>query len=417
MPRGSKGITPIFPFSRHLGAPFTAIPVYPDGSQNLTYATSDMHHSPPPGLITHAEQLHDLIDTLQTTDAIGLDTEFVRERTYYPCFCLVQISSPERIDCVDPLALETIEPLQAILSHPKITKIFHSARQDLEVLLHQFGALPENLADTQLAAAFVGHADQIGYAKLVQEICHVDLPKDATRTDWSRRPLSADQIRYAADDVAFLRGVHDHLNEQLEQRGRLNWYQEDCHDLLNPGFYSVQPENAWKKIAGTQPLTESVRQRLQSLACWRETSAQQFNVPRAWIIKDELLIQIALANVNNPGLVMPLRGLKTQSQHRLSESFQDLVSNLPPLDQPSDAHLPLDPRRDPERKKLMQSLSEMVRNTAAELDIHSALLASRRDLDALLDRPDECRVLRGWRLPIIGQPLQAAIRGINPNDA
>ena len=375
-----------------------------------------MQHSPPPSLITHAEQLHDLIDSLQTTDVIGLDTEFVRERTYYPCFCLVQISSPERIDCVDPLALETVEPLQAILSHPKITKIFHSARQDLEVLLHHFGALPVNLADTQLAAAFVGYADQIGYAKLVQEICHVNLPKDATRTDWSRRPLSADQIRYAADDVVFLRKVHEHLIEQLEQRGRLSWYQEDCHELLNPGFYSVQPDNAWKKIAGTQPLTECVRHRLQSLACWRETSAQQFNVPRAWIIKDELLLQIALSSVRKPGLIMPLRGLKTQSQHQLSESFQDLVSNLPPLDQPSDAHLPLDPRRDPERKKLMQSLSEMVRNTASELDIHASVLASKRDLDALLDHPDECRILRGWRLPIIGHPLQAATRGISPGD-
>ena len=114
---------------------------------------------------------------------------------------------------------------------------------------------------------------------------------------------------------------------------------------------------------------------------------------------------------------MPLRGLKTQSQHRLSESFQNLVSNLPPLDQPSDAHLLPDPRRDPERKKLMQSLSEMVRNTATELDIHASLLASKRDLDALVDRPDECRVLRGWRLPIIGLPLQAAIRGMNPGDA
>ena len=376
-----------------------------------------MQHSPPPDLITHAEQLHNLIESLQTTDAIGLDTEFIRERTYYPCFCLVQISSAERIACVDPLTLESVEPLQAILSHPKITKIFHSARQDLEVLLHHFGALPVNLADTQLAAAFVGHADQIGYAKLVQEICGINLPKDATRTDWSRRPLTADQIRYAADDVAFLGEIHAHMTEQLEQRGRLTWYHEDCHDLLNPGLYSAQPENAWKKIAGTQPLTECVKERLRSLAGWRETSAQQFNVPRAWIIKDELLLQIALSSVRKPGLVMPLRGLKTQSQLKVSESFQELVSNLPPLDQPSDAQLPLDPRRDPERKKLMQSLSEMVRKTAAELDIHASLLASKRDLDALLDRPDESRVLRGWRLHIIGHPLQAAIRGISPGDA
>jgi len=375
-----------------------------------------MQHCHLPSLITHAEQLHDLIESLQTAATIGLDTEFVRERTYYPAFCLLQIASRDRIDCVDPLAFESLSPLKAILSNPNITKIFHSARQDLEVLLHHFGVLPLNIADTQLAAAFAGHADQIGYAKLVLNICDISLPKDSTRTDWSRRPLSSEQIRYAAEDVAFLREAHEHLTEQLELRGRLSWYQEECQELLKPGLYDVRPEDAWKRLAGTQSLTHATRQRLQSLASWRETSAQQFNVPRAWIIKDEFILQIALSNVRDPQLLTPIRGLKASSQHELSASFRELVSKLPPIDQSIHANLAPHSQRDPERKRLMQGLSEIVRQIATELDIPASLLASRRDMDALLDNPEDCRVLRGWRLPIIGQPLQSAIHGLKPGD-
>lgn len=375
-----------------------------------------MHHRHHPRFITQEEQLHDLIESLQTADTIGLDTEFVRERTYYPAFCLLQIASRDRIDCVDPLALETLEPLEAILSNPKITKIFHSARQDLEVLLHNFGVLPLSIADTQLAAAFVGHTDQIGYAKLVLHICNVSLPKDATRTDWSRRPLSSEQIRYAAEDVAFLREAHEHLTEQLELRGRLAWYLEECQELLKPGLYDVRPEDAWKRLAGTQPLTDAAKQRLQSLAFWRESSAQKFNLPRAWIVKDELLFQIAFDNVRDPQLLTPIRGFKPRSQQELSESFREMVSKLPSLDQTFDANLAPHLQRDPERKRLIQDLSAIVRQIATELDIPASLLASRRDLDALLDTPEECRVLRGWRLPIIGQPLQAASPGLKPGD-
>jgi ribonuclease D len=375
-----------------------------------------MHYRHHPSFINHADQLHDLIESLQTADTIGLDTEFVRERTYYPDFCLLQIASRDRIDCVDPLAFETLAPLQEILSNPKITKIFHSARQDLEVLLHHFGVLPLSIADTQLAAAFVGHADQIGYAKLVLHICNVSLPKDATRTDWSRRPLSSEQIRYAAEDVAFLREAHEHLTELLELRGRLVWYQEECQELLKPGLYDVRPEDAWKRLAGTQPLTDAANQRLQSLAFWRESSAQKFNLPRAWIVKDELLLQIAFDNLRDPQLPPPIRGLKARSQQELSESFREMFSKLPPLDQAFDANLATHLQRDPERKRLMQDLSAIVRQIATDLGLPASLLASRRDLDALLDTPEECRLLRGWRLPIIGQPLQAASHGLKPGD-
>jgi ribonuclease D len=375
-----------------------------------------MHHRHHPSFITHAEQLHDLIESLQNADTIGLDTEFVRERTYYPAFCLLQIASRDRIDCVDPLAFETLEPLEAILSNPKITNIFHSARQDLEVLLHHFGVLPLSIADTQLAAAFVGHADQIGYAKLVLQICNISLPKDATRTDWSRRPLSSEQIRYAAEDVAFLREAHEHLTEQLELRGRLAWYREECQNLLKPGLYDVRPEEAWKRLSGTQPLTDPAKQRLQSLAFWRESSAHKFNLPRAWIVKDDLLLQIAFDNVRDPQLFTPIRGLKAWSQQELSESFREMFSKLPPLDQAFDANLAIQLQRDPERKRLMQDLSAIVRQIATDLGLPASLLASRRDLDALLDTPEECRLLRGWRLPIIGQPLQAASHGLKPGD-
>jgi ribonuclease D len=373
-----------------------------------------MHHRHHPSFITHADQLHDLIESLQTADTIGLDTEFVRERTYYPAFCLLQIASRDKIDCVDPLAFETLEPLEAILSNPKITKIFHSARQDLEVLLHHFGVLPLSIADTQLAAAFVGHADQIGYAKLVLHICNISLPKDATRTDWSRRPLSSEQIRYAAEDVAFLREAHEHLTEQLELRGRLAWYREECQNLLKPGLYDVRPEEAWKRLSGTQPLTDPAKQRLQSLAFWRESSAHKFNLPRAWIVKDDLLLQIAFDNVRDPQLFTPIRGLKAWSQQELSESFREMFSKLPPLDQAFDANLAIQLQRDPERKRLMQDLSAIVRQIATDLGLPASLLASRRDLDALLDNPEECRVLRGWRLPIIGQRLEAATHGFSP---
>jgi ribonuclease D len=176
----------------------------------------------------------------------------------------------------------------------------------------------------------------------------------------------------------------------------------------------VRPEDAWKRLAGTQPLTDAANQRLQSLAFWRESSAQKFNLPRAWIVKDEVLLQIALSNVRDPQLFTPIRGLKARSQQELSESFREMLSKLPPLDQAFEANLATHLQRDPERKRLMQDLSAIVRQTATELDIPASLLASRRDLDVLLDNPEKCRVLRGWRLPIIGQRLQAATHGFSP---
>ncbi|MCC6134907.1 MAG: ribonuclease D [Candidatus Contendobacter sp.] len=246
-----------------------------------------------PLYIADQPALADFCAGLRGADWLALDTEFIRERTYYPQLCLIQIASADRIACIDPLALPSLEPLLERLYDPATTKILHSASQDLEIFFHLRGAVPTPIFDTQRAALALEQGKQIGYAALVQQLLGVDLAKTHTRADWRRRPLLPEWLVYAADDVRYLPELYQRQRAALEECGGLAALVEDCAALADAEHYRPQPWAVWQRVREQQRLRGVQRAVLQEVAAWREEQAIAHDRPRRWILDDAALIELA----------------------------------------------------------------------------------------------------------------------------
>ena len=262
----------------------------------------------PPGLIDSPDALAALLPRLQAAEWLAIDTEFMRERTYYARLCLVQLATPdEQAWCIDPLALD-LEPLRPLLTDPTTTKVFHSATQDLEILTRHFASAIGPVFDTQLAATTLGLGDQIGYARLVQARLDVELAKGHTRADWSRRPLGPELIEYALEDVRYLARLYPALCAEVEQRGLSGSLAADHRRLGDPATHHPDPARAWERIRVNGPLDDTERAVLMRLAAWREEQARARDRPRGWIAKDGLLVDIARRRPTTPQELGQLRG-------------------------------------------------------------------------------------------------------------
>lgn len=361
--------------------------------------------------IDSPSRLQEFCAGLRGAEWIAVDTEFLREKTYYPKFCLLQIATGSRVACIDPLSLETLDPLAEILFDPAVTKVLHSGRQDMEIFYQLWQRLPAPVFDTQIAAPLIGIAEQISYAGFIAELLGVSLSKSHTRTDWSLRPLSDAQLRYAADDVIYLGAAYQALRGRLEALGRLGWLEDDFAALLNPTLYDVPPEQAWQRIGGTQQLRTRQLAVLQALAAWREDTARRQDIPRNWVVKDEVMLDLARIAPKNPDDLRRIRGLEERALKRYGNDLCRLVREAQ-----DKAPEPLDakarpPRKTAEQEALLDLLSAVVRLRAAQQSLNPAVLAGRKDLEQLLDQPEESRLLQGWRRAMAGEELAAILRG------
>ncbi len=243
--------------------------------------------------IDNEAALTQLCRDLRGCSWLAIDTEFARTKTYYPELCLVQLANKERTVLIDPLAIDNLDALYGLLYASSITKVFHSARQDLELFFHSKGRVPLPLFDTQLAAAMLGHNEQIAYAALVRALLNVELEKSQTRTNWKRRPLSKRQLEYAADDVVYLVKLYEILRSSLDESGQLPQLNESSQALAEPGLYAPDPMCMWKKIKAARHLKGSSLRVLKQLAAWRELTARKENRPRRWLLPDHSLIEMA----------------------------------------------------------------------------------------------------------------------------
>ncbi|MDE2089680.1 MAG: ribonuclease D, partial [Gammaproteobacteria bacterium] len=268
------------------------------------------------------QRLAALCRRLEGRPWLALDTEFLRDKSYRPRLCLLQVAVEDAIACVDPLALDDLTPLLDLLYDPSIVKVLHSAYQDLEIFYYLRGAPPRPVFDTQIAALLAGHGDQIGYASLVQALLGVKLDKAHTRTDWSRRPLHPEQLQYAADDVRYLGPLYLRLRDELEHRGRLAWLQEDFTALTDPATYANPPETAWRRIRGAERLTDAQFAVLAALAAWREQTAQRNDRPRQWILSDDCLLELAR---HRPASLEKLAGIRDLKPGALDKYGADLL--------------------------------------------------------------------------------------------
>lgn len=272
--------------------------------------------------------LIELCASLHTAPWLALDTEFIREHTYYPQLCLIQIASSEHIACIDPLALPTLQPLFNLLQQPRITKVFHAAYQDLEVLHQHCGAVPAPIFDTQLGAALLGYGSQISYADLAQRLLGVHLAKHHTRVNWQQRPLDAEWLAYAADDVRYLRDIYLRQVELLEVAGSRPALEQRCAALANPERYQPQPESAWQRVRDYQHLRGAQQKAiLQALAAWREEQAMREDRPRRWVITDAVLCDLARYQPRTPEALAQVRGFAPALRQRYASALLGVIAS------------------------------------------------------------------------------------------
>ena len=357
-------------------------------------------------IVTTAAGLEELAAHLAGEARIGLDTEFLRERTYRAQLCLVQLSSPTTAACVDPLLLEDLAPLARVLTAPGVVKVMHASRQDLEVLLPLAG-LSGPVFDTQIAASLTGLPAQVGYAELVRRLLGRELAKSHTRTDWSRRPLSPEQVAYALDDVNYLLPLADQLQETLTRLGRLEWLEQELAELADPAALSVDPEQAWRRLKGLGNLDEGRMRLARALASWRERSAIEHNRPRGWILDEavlrEIVLQVPRTEASLEAIPDMPPGLAKRRGAELLACVMAAQIPEPPPPPPARA------RPDPLRSALVKKLAGITQAVAVELAVAPEVLATRRDLEQLAEGAREGVVLRGWRRPLLGERLLAAL--------
>lgn len=366
---------------------------------------------PSPVLVTSEAELVRCHEACLQVPRIAFDTEFIRTDTFYPRLGLVQISDGATVWLVDPLAIDDLSPLVALIRNPEVVKVFHSCSEDLEVLASAFASLPSPLFDTQVAAAFAGYGFSRGYAGLVEEVLGVGLDKHETRSDWLQRPLSEAQCRYAAEDVWYLVRIYDHLLAKLDTQ-RQSWISEDMATLLDSAAQQGDPGRYYQRIKGAWRLSTDDQYLLQQLACWRELVARERDRPRGHIVPDAVLAEVVRLKPTSRGQLSRIEGFHGRAVRQYGDELLDQLDELlggassPPADFET---IPEPLSRD--ARKLLGELRQVIEQRAAELGIAPELLARKRDLELLVRAalageptlPDA--LYRGWRHEMIGKEL------------
>lgn len=357
------------------------------------------------------EQLLKFCDEIKSAQWLALDTEFLREKTYFPKFCLLQIATPEVVACIDPLSLESLQPLLDIIYDPAIIKVFHSARQDLEIFYHLTGRVPVPVFDTQMAAPLLGFQENPGYAMLVSSLLNINLSKAHTRADWSLRPLSEGQITYAAEDVIYLVEIYQKIIKKLADLDRSDWLAQDFARLVSLDLYKPSPENAWLKIKGRKKLTNKQLSVMQALTQWREQTAISENRPRNWLLRDDLIIDLARLQPENQTEMIIIRNLHERTVKRYGQSLCKIIEvakNQPPIKiQESGAN----PKKQQQQEAIIDLLAAVVRIRADENSLNPAMLATRKMLETLVLKRSDSTLIKGWRAAMVGNELVAILDG------
>jgi ribonuclease D len=362
-------------------------------------------------LIETAQSLNSFCAQCRDVAWLAVDTEFLRESTYYPKLCLLQIATPQLVACIDTLAINDIDPLLNLLYDSRITKVLHAARQDLEIFYHLRGTLPQPVFDTQLAAPLLGFPEQLGYTGLVEAFLDVHLAKTHTRTDWSHRPLGEAQLHYAADDVRYLARLYPLLRNKLEQLGRLEWLGDDFAALSEPSQYERPPEQAWLRVKSFQQVRGGRLATLQALAAWRERTARSEDRPRNWLLRDENLLDLAKIQPADPAALAHIRGLNSQVLRKYGEILLQVIADSKGRE-PSP--LPVEhPRSRPstEQGDIVELLLTTARVLGDQHAINPALITNRKELERLVQGDHTVNVMRGWRRALAGNALLAVQRG------
>jgi ribonuclease D len=364
-------------------------------------------------VITSTEALTETCSRLARHDFVAVDTEFMREQTFWPVLCLIQLAGPDAEVIVDPVAPGLdLKPFYALMADERIVKVFHAARQDIEIVYSEAGLIPKPVFDTQVAAMVCGFGESISYVNLVKKVTGRDLDKSSRFTDWSRRPLSERQLTYAIGDVTYLRDIYRHLKAELDATGRNHWLSEEMAELTDPRTYEAHPDEAWRR------LKMRVRNRkalgvLIELAAWRERAAQAQNVPRGRILRDEALYDIATQAPTTPEQLSELRTLsegfsRSQRAREILEAVRRGLARdfktLPPLHQGQVLSA--------EAVATTELLRVLLKAAAARHRVAPRLIADTGDLERIAAEAEpDVPALKGWRRKLFGEDALRLKRG------
>lgn len=357
-------------------------------------------------IITKTSDLETLCKALTKEPYFAIDTEFIREKTYYPILCLIQVANNDVEAIIDPLADGiSLDPLFALLQNEKILKVFHGGRQDVEIFYHLSGKIPTPMFDTQVAGMVVGFGDQVGYESLIKKTLDIQIDKGSRFTDWAQRPLSDKQLAYAMADVTHLRLAYQHIVETMEERGRSQWVMEEMAILTAPETYHNTPEDSWKRIKINTRKRKALGI-LKEIAAWRERAAQSEDVPRGRILKDNALTEIAL---HPPKTVDDLRKIRSVHpsffEKKRAEALLGAVKagrNLPDHELPEKEKVkPLPPSIGP----VVEMLRVLLRIKCEKHHVAPKLLATTSDLEQIAAYGENAKVdaMKGWRYELFGE--------------
>ncbi len=348
-------------------------------------------------------------------DYLLLDTEFVREKTYFSKLCLVQISGPGiEPTIIDPLDPKTdMKPLEEALYDPDVVKVLHSGYQDLEIFYHLYGKVPAPIFDTQIAASVLGYGEQVSYANLAKDICGVEISKSQQFTDWSRRPLSEAQIKYALGDVIYLDDIYLTLKKQLEERNRLSWIEEDFKALKDKDTYHIYPEKAWEKIKirSDKPKHLGV---LQKVAASREEEAIRKDMPKNFIMRDDTLMEIAMTAPKDEKALERVRGFPSGQVKR--PMGKAMLTAVKEIDKADPKTLPRKKKRKPfppQKAGTLEMLRLLLKIDAAQHDITPRRIADTEDLQEIAMKGAKAKVpaMSGWRYEVFGSKCVDLMEG------
>ncbi len=367
---------------------------------------------PPPVLVTDTDTLRAACERLRGEQFVTVDTEFMREKTYWPVLCVVQLAGESEVLVVDAEAPGIdLAPVGELMADERVVKVFHAARQDLEIFLHIFGVLPSPLFDTQVAAMVAGFGDQVGYEGLVGSLTGGQIDKAHRFSDWAARPLSAAQINYAAADVTWLREVYGKLRARLEREGRLDWVAAEMAILSEPATFRPEPERVWERL---RPRTNNRRMLavLREVAAWREREAQRIDIPRGRLLKDESLLELAATAPRDADGLARVRGVaRGFAEGKSGAAVLAAIEAARAL--PDDA-LPVAAEREKGRPSpaLVALLKVLLAAKGEQHGVAPKLLASSDDIDRLAteDAPD-LPALTGWRREVFGADALALKEG------
>jgi len=363
-------------------------------------------------IITDTPSLAAFCERMKSSDFLAIDTEFMREKTYYPILCLVQVAGEHEAAAIDALAPGIdLTPLHTLLTETGMPKVFHAARQDVEIFYTLSGKIPSPMYDTQVAAQVCGYGESAGYESLVNGITGKSLDKSARFTDWSHRPLTEKQLRYALDDVIYLREVYRELRDEIIREGRESWIEEEMRELSNPSLYVVDPALAWKRLK-SRSQHPRVLACLKCIAEWRELEARKKNIPRGRILKDEVISEIAQSN---PRSMEELRKIRSLGSHLSNAQWDALFGcieksrELPASDFPRSK---LPPELPDGSEGILDLLRLLLKLRADAHHVTPRLVADRDELEALIRGEKEgLHCMHGWRFEIFGRDALDLLNG------